>query len=246
MPRDSALGSSVSMAMAVRPSAVAGMPSTPMVRAMTLALYLAARSITGSSRAGSAEAEFSRAGFLHTLSPASMAATLVVSRLSGVSVTAWTVSTIQGMISAPRFFCGPMFRSRMPAPALTCLSARDWMNLASRFSMASFTRGEMMWMFSPMISIFASPFRSRTARQSYWSGWRRRGPAARAEPWRRSPAGPRTPDCRPAAPPWACRPRRTAPPGGPAGSCPPGSVCVPRWRPAAPGVRSPVTRFTIR
>ena len=59
------------------------------------------------------------AGFVQTLSPASIAAKLVVSSESGVSVTSCTASTIQGITSWPSFFCGPLFRSRMQAPAAT-------------------------------------------------------------------------------------------------------------------------------
>ena len=57
------------MAMPARPSAVVGMPSTPIVRAMTLAPYLAASCMTLSRRSGSAEAELSMAGCLQTLRP---------------------------------------------------------------------------------------------------------------------------------------------------------------------------------
>ena len=92
------------------------------------------------------------AGFLQSLRPASMAAKFVVSSESGVSVTSCTASTIHGMTSWPCFFCGPMLRSRMSAPASTWRSAMFWMTLASRASMAAFTGGAMMWMFSPMMS----------------------------------------------------------------------------------------------
>src|SRR5450756_1745746 len=149
-PAASAAGSSASMAMPARPSAVVGMPSTPIVRAMTRAPYFAASCITLSRRAGSAEAELSMAGRAHFCSPASIAARLVVSSESGTSVTSCTASTIHGITSWPSFFCGPMLRSR--APASTCRRAMAWMAFVSRASMAAFTGGAMMWMFSPMMS----------------------------------------------------------------------------------------------
>src|SRR5665648_424905 len=137
---------------ALLPAAVVGMPCTPIVRAMTRAPYFAASCITLSRRAGSAEAELSMAWRAHFWSPASIAARLVVSSESGTSVTSCTASTIQGITSQPSFFCGPMLRSRMPAPASTCPIAMAWMAFASRASMAAFTGGAMMWMFSPMMS----------------------------------------------------------------------------------------------
>src|SRR5450830_213970 len=151
-PAASAAGSSASMAMLARPSVVVGMPCTPIVRAMTRAPYFAASCITLSRRAGSAEAELSMAWRAHFWSQASIAARLVVSSESGTSVTACTASTIQGITSRPSFFCGPMLRSRTPAPASTCARAMAWMTLASRASTAAFTGGAMMWMFSPIMS----------------------------------------------------------------------------------------------
>ena len=128
-PAASAAGSSASMAMPARPSAVVGMPSTPIVRAITLAPYLAASCMTLSRRSGSADAELSMAGCLQTLRPASMAARFVVSSESGTSATSCTAWTIHGMISWPSFFCGPMLRSTMPAPASTWRTAISWMVL---------------------------------------------------------------------------------------------------------------------
>src|ERR1035437_1860346 len=138
--------------MAARPSAVVGMPSTPIVRAITRAPYLAASPMTLSRRAGSAEAELSKAGRAHFCSPASIAARFVVSSESGTSVTCCTASTSHGMISAPSFFWGPMLRSTTPAPASTWRRARSCRNFASRASIAAFTGGAMIWMFSPMMS----------------------------------------------------------------------------------------------
>src|SRR5450756_1710489 len=151
-PAASAAGSSASMAMPARPSVVVGMPCTPIVRAMTRAPYFAASCITLSRRSGSAEAELSMAWRVHTWSPASIAARLVVGSEMCIRDSSCTASTIQGITSRPSFFCGPMLRSRMPAPASTCARAMAWMALASRASTAAFTGGAMMWMFSPMMS----------------------------------------------------------------------------------------------
>ena len=124
-PCRSAAGSSASRAIPARPSAVVGMPSTPMVRATTREPYRAASAMTESSRSGSADAELSMAWRLQTLRPASIAARLVVSSDSGTSTASCTVSTIHGMTSCPSLRWGPMFRSRTAAPASTCRRARS-------------------------------------------------------------------------------------------------------------------------
>jgi hypothetical protein len=123
-----------------------------MVSAMTLAPYFAASCMTLSSRSGSADAELSIPGCLQTLRPSSIAARLVVSSESGTSTTSCTTSTIHGMTSWPSFFCGPMLRSTMAAPASTWATAMSWMTFLSRSAMAALTGADRIWMFSPMMS----------------------------------------------------------------------------------------------
>ena len=134
-----------SIAMLTRSSDATGMPLLPIVNAMSLVLYCLATNGTFSRRSGSAEVELMIGwALVMRFKPASMPARFVVSKLSGTSTTACTVSIIHGKTSSPSDLRGPRLMSSACAPASTCFTARSWKNFASRAFSASFTFSEMM------------------------------------------------------------------------------------------------------
>ena len=202
MPAASAAGSSASMAMPARPSAVVGMPSTPIVRAITLAPYLAASCMTLSQAVGVGRGRVEHGRLL-----ADLEARLHGREVGGVERER-DVDDLLHRLDDPRhdLVAELLLRADVEvddAGAGLDLAPRPcaWMVLASRASMAAFTGGAMMWMFSPMMSTGGLLL----------LGCGERGVDDRL-------AAPRSAGCRPAGRRAACRRRRTRRPAGRPGS----------------------------
>src|SRR5208283_1402241 len=100
------------MMLAALSSASEGSPESFMTERTRLHGYLAARGIIVCLLSWDPEAELSIGFFLQILRPASIAATLVVSRHRGMSVISCTVLTSHSIVPTGSFLTGPTLRSR--------------------------------------------------------------------------------------------------------------------------------------
>ena len=110
-----------------------------------------------SMRFSSAVVEFMMTLFLAAFRPASMVLGPEVSMESGMDATSCTVDTSHSMAAGPSSRPGPTLTSSACAPHSTWRTARSWMNLASRWSMAFPTEVNRPLILSEMMSMMIEP-----------------------------------------------------------------------------------------
>ena len=139
-----------------RSSAATGIPDEPMVRAINFVLYFFASRGTFSRRSGSAEVELMIGWALVTFwRPASIPRMFVLSRRAA------HLQLPQPFPPSREYFLpvcfGPMFRSSL-RPSFHLFYGQILKKFGIFLFESGFNFSEIMWMFSPKMYIFLSPF----------------------------------------------------------------------------------------